>query len=93
MTSQKLYTEIQERPLLISAMHGNACILDIFRSHMLVRSRRAAAVCMGTAVARTTVEERVCARAFRITHVISIFSASQLHFLANRSSELTGGSQ
>ena len=29
----------------------------------------------------------------RITHVISIFSASQLHFLANRNAELAGGSQ
>ena len=34
-----------------------------------------------------------CARAFRITHVISIFSASQLRFLANRNPELAGGSQ
>ena len=29
----------------------------------------------------------MCARAFRITHVISIFPASQLHFLANRNPE------
>ena len=30
---------------------------------------------------------------FEATHVISIFSASQLHFLANRNAELAGGSQ
>ena len=35
----------------------------------------------------------LCARAFRITHVISIFLASQLHFLANRNPELADGSQ
>ena len=29
----------------------------------------------------------------RITHAISIFPASQLHFLANRNPELAGGSQ
>ena len=35
----------------------------------------------------------LCARAFRITHVISIFLDSQLHFLANRNPELGDGSQ
>ena len=35
----------------------------------------------------------LCARAFRITHVISIFVASQLDFLANRNPELADGSQ
>ena len=29
----------------------------------------------------------------RFTHVISILSASQLHFLANKNAELAGGSQ
>ena len=35
----------------------------------------------------------LCARAFCITHVISIFSGSQLHFQANKNPELAGGSQ
>ena len=39
-----------------------------------------------------------CARAavhvaLRITHVIGIISASQLHFLANKNTELAGRSQ
>ena len=35
----------------------------------------------------------LCVHAFRITHVISIFVASQLAFLANRNPELADGSQ
>ena len=35
----------------------------------------------------------LCVRACRITHVISIIAASQLHFLANRNAELAVGSQ
>ena len=35
----------------------------------------------------------LCARAFCITHVISILTASQLHFLANNNAELARGSQ
>ena len=57
--------------------------------------------CIKQTIACVTVEEwtvgplhwGLCARAFRIVHVISIFLASQLHFLANRNPELADGSQ
>ena len=39
---------------------------------------------------RATHSKFVCPH---ITHVISILSASQLHFLANKNAELAGGSQ
>ena len=35
----------------------------------------------------------LCVRACRITHVISIISISQLHFLANKNAELASRSQ
>ena len=35
----------------------------------------------------------LCVRAYRITHVVSILSASQLHFLANKNAELAGSSK
>ena len=35
----------------------------------------------------------LCVHAYRITHLITIIPASQLHFLANKNAELPGGSQ